>query len=81
VREHQNVCFDTSGGQPITGVIEGAVRLLGAERVLYGSDAYYPDGRDYSSQRACIEAARIPARAKEKILGLNALRVLEEARR
>jgi predicted TIM-barrel fold metal-dependent hydrolase len=81
VREHRNVCFDTSGGQPITGVIEGAVRLLGAERVLYGSDAYYPDGRDYSSQRACIEAARIPDRAKEKILGLNALRVLEEGRR
>lgn len=81
VREHRNVCFDTSGGQPITGVIEGAVRLLGADRVLYGSDAYYPDGRDYSAQLACIEAARIPDRAKEKLLGLNALRVLEEARR
>ena len=81
VREHRNVHFDTSGGQPITGVMEGAVRLLGAERVLYGSDAYYPDGRDYSSQKACIEAARIPDRAKEKILGLNALRILEEAGR
>lgn len=81
VREHRNVCFDTSGGQPITGVIEAAVRLLGAERVLYGSDAYFPSGRDYSAQKACIEAARIPDRAKEKILGLNALRVLEEARR
>jgi uncharacterized protein len=81
VREHRNVHFDTSGGQPITGVIEAAVRLLGAERVLYGSDAYFPSGRDYSAQKACIEAARIPDRAKEKILGLNALRVLEEARR
>ena len=80
VREHQNVCFDTSGGQPITGIIEGTVRLLGADRVLYGSDAYYPDGRDYAAQLACIDAARIPDRAKDKLLGLNALRLLEEAR-
>ena len=79
VREHTNVHFDTSGGQPISGVIEAAVRLLGAERVLYGSDAYYPSGRDYSAQKACIEAARISDRAKERILGLNALRVLREA--
>lgn len=80
VREHRNVLFDTSGGQPVTGVIEGAVRLLGADRILYGSDAYFPDGRDYGPQLACIEAARIPDRAKEKLMRLNALRVLGEAR-
>jgi hypothetical protein len=78
VREHRNVLFDTSGGQPITGVIEAAVRLLGARRVLYGSDAYFPDGRDYSCQKACIEEARIPEKVREQILGLNALRVLGE---
>ncbi len=79
MRAHRNVCFDTSGGQPITGVIEAAVRLLGAHRVLYGSDAYYPDGRDYSVQKACIEGARITDGARQQILGLNALRILGEA--
>lgn len=76
VREHRNVSFDTSGGQPTTGVIEGAVRLLGEDRVLYGSDVYFPNGRDYAPQKACIEAARISDTAREKLLGLNALRVL-----
>jgi predicted TIM-barrel fold metal-dependent hydrolase len=78
VRECPNVSFDTSGGQPITGVIEAAVRLLGAERVLFGSDAYFPVGRDYSAQKACLEAARLSDRARERILGLNALRLLGE---
>ncbi len=79
VREHRNVLFDTSGGQPITGVIEAAVRLLGSHRVVYGSDAYFPEGRDYASQKACIEEARISDSARERILGLNALRILGEA--
>jgi len=79
VREHANVLFDTSGGQPIAGVIEAAVRLLGADRVLFGSDAFFPGGRDVSAQKACIEAARIGDREKRRILGLNALRVLGEA--
>jgi uncharacterized protein len=75
-REHRNVHFDTSGGQPVSGAIEAAVKLLGAHRVLYGSDVYYPGGRDFSAQKACIEEARISDKAREQILGLNALRVL-----
>ena len=42
-------------------------------------DAYFPDGRDYACQKACIEEARIPDKAREQILGLNALRLLGEA--
>jgi hypothetical protein len=80
VREHRRVHFDTSGGQPTTGIIEAAVRLLGARRVLYGSDVYFPAGRDYSAQVACIKGARIPDSAREQILGRNALRVLGEAK-
>ncbi len=79
VRAHRNVLFDTSGGQPVSAVIEAAVRLLGPERVIYGSDAYFPEGRDFSSQLACIEAARISDKARELILGGNARRVLGEA--
>ena len=80
VREHRNVLFDTSGGQPVSGIIESAVHLLGAERILYGSDACFPEGRDFSSQKACIEAARIPDKAKEMILGGNAMRLPGYAR-
>jgi len=80
VREHRNVSFDTSGGQPVAGIIEGAVRLLGAERVIFGSDASFPGGRDWAAQKACIESARIGDRDREKILGTNALRMLEEGR-
>jgi predicted TIM-barrel fold metal-dependent hydrolase len=78
VRDRANVHFDTSGGQPVSSVIEAAVRLLGPQRVLFGSDAYFPEGRDFSSQIACIEAARISDRAREMILGENARRVLGE---
>lgn len=81
VRDRTNVLFDTSGGQPVSGVIEAAVRLLGADRVLFGSDAFFPGGRDVSAQRACIEAARISDRDRRRILGLNAQRVLGEAGR
>ncbi len=79
VKAHRNVSFDTSGGQPITGVIEAAVRLLGDRRVFFGSDASFPGGRDFAPQMACIEAARIGDRARERILGLNALELLGEA--
>ena len=33
-----NVVVDTSGAQPIDGVVEYAVELLGPERVVFGSD-------------------------------------------
>jgi hypothetical protein len=79
VRAHRNVSFDTSGGQPIAGVIEEAVRLLGDRRVVFGSDASFPGGRDFAAQKACLEAARIGDRSRERILGLNALELLGEA--
>ena len=34
-----NVAVDTSGGDPESGMVEAAVRRLGAHRVVYGSDA------------------------------------------
>ena len=77
VRRHSNVLYDTSGGQPTAGVLEDAVRLLGAERVLYGSDEIFPgEGRDIAVARACVDDARITRRQRELILGENALRIL-----
>ena len=39
VRDCRNVCLDLCGFDPAAGVTELAVSELGADRVLYGSDA------------------------------------------
>ena len=78
VRHCRNVHYDTSGGQPTAEVLEDAVRLLGAERVLFGSDIGFPDGgRDIAVARSCIDDARLSDRDRELVLGGNALRLLE----
>ena len=51
-----------------------AVRELGAERVLYGSDA---PGRAFASQIAKVTGADISASQKALILGENLKRLLE----
>jgi len=76
IKHYPNVYIDTSGGQPETGTIEYAVKKIGAERILYGSDAYFPGGRDFSAQLGCIFGARIKEKERELILGLNTKRIL-----
>ena len=50
-----------------------AVRELGAERVIYGSDA---GGRSFASQLAKVHGAEIPDVAKELIFSGNLERLL-----
>ena len=50
-----------------------AVRELGPERVLYGSDA---GGRSFASQLSKVDGASIPEAAKKLILGENLKRML-----
>jgi predicted TIM-barrel fold metal-dependent hydrolase len=50
-----------------------AVRELGAERVIYGSDA---GGRSFASQLAKVTGAEIPESARRLILGENLRRLL-----
>lgn len=50
-----------------------AVRELGAERVLYGSDA---GGRSFASQLAKVLGADLPERARRLILAGNLKRLL-----
>jgi len=50
-----------------------AVRELGAEHVMYGSDI---GGRSFASQLAKVLGARIPAAARPLIFGENLRRVL-----
>ena len=68
-----NVLVDTSGSQPEAGMVEYAVRHLGAERVVYGSD--WPI-RDFGTQVARVLSADVSDGAKDLILRGNAARVL-----
>jgi predicted TIM-barrel fold metal-dependent hydrolase len=73
IRETKNILCETAGFDPTAGVVEMAVRELGAERVVYGSDA---GGRSFASQLAKVFSADIPETAKELILGGNLRRLL-----
>lgn len=68
-----NVYAELAGGDPEMGQTERAVRLVGAERVVWGSDA---DGRSYASQMAKVMGADITDAEKAAILGGNMERLL-----
>lgn len=74
VRDCKNVSVDLAGSDPTAGLTEMAVRELGAERVIYGSDA---GGRSFASQLGKVFGANIPERAKRLILGENLKRLLK----
>ena len=73
VRNCPNVSVDLCGFDPTAGVTEMAVRELGAERVIFGSDA---GGRSFASQLGKVLGADIPDSAKRLILGENLKRLL-----
>jgi predicted TIM-barrel fold metal-dependent hydrolase len=73
VRAQTHVAVDLAGGDPVAGVAEMAVRELGAERVVYGSDA---GGRSFASQLAKVHGADVPDAAKALILAGNLKRLL-----
>lgn len=73
VRATKQISIDLAGSDPTSGFTEMAVRELGAERVIYGSDA---PGRSFASQLAKVLDADISSDAKEKILSGNLHRLL-----
>jgi predicted TIM-barrel fold metal-dependent hydrolase len=73
VRAQPNISVDLGGGDPVAGITEMAVRELGPERVLYGSDA---PGRSFASQLAKVHGADIHDESKRKILSTNLKRLL-----
>ncbi len=73
LRPVKNVCAEIAGSNPTAGFVEMAVRELGAERVIYGSDV---GGRSFASQLSKVMGARVPDSAKELILGGNLRRLL-----
>ncbi|HEV2383250.1 MAG TPA: amidohydrolase family protein [Terriglobia bacterium] len=73
IRDTKNVYAGIAGSDPTSGFVEMAVRELGADRVIYGSDV---GGRSFASQIAKVEGANIPESDKELILGGNLRRLL-----
>lgn len=73
VRPHRNVSIDLAGSDPTAGFVEMAVRELGAERVIWGSDS---GGRSLGSQLGKLMGAGIPEQAKEMIAGENLRRMM-----
>jgi predicted TIM-barrel fold metal-dependent hydrolase len=76
IRATKNVYAEVSGSDPTAGFVEMAVRELGAQRVMYGSDA---PGRSFASQLAKVRGADIPESAKRLVLGENLRRLLASA--
>ena len=73
IREDANIYADLAGSDPTAGFTEMAVRELGPERVLYGSDAGL---RSFASQLAKVQGAAISEAARKLILGTNLARLL-----
>lgn len=73
----ENVFIDTSGAQPVKGIIEYAVKKIGSERILFGSDVYFPNGRDLPVQLKAVMESDIKTKDKENILFKNAKELLK----
>lgn len=74
VRDVKNIVVDTGGSDPTTGFVETAVRELGPERIVFGSDI---PGRSWASQLAKVQGAEVPEAAKRVILRDNLRRLLD----
>ena len=73
IRAFPNVSLGIAGSDPTAGFVAMAVRELGADRVLYGSDA---GGRSFASQLAKVLGADLSEEARRAILGGNLRRQL-----
>lgn len=73
IRHLKNVYADLAGSDPVAGYTEMAVRELGAERVIYGSDAA---GRSFASQLGKVYGANISDEVRQLILCDNLKRLM-----
>jgi hypothetical protein len=67
-----NIYVDTGGGEPEAGILEYAVQELGAERILFGSDA---PGRGFAVQLGKVTGSNITKEVNDMILWKNTKRV------
>ena len=74
VRASKNLSVGISGSYPTRGMVEMAVRELGAERVIYGSDV---TGRSFASQLGKVLGAAVSDEEKALILSENLRRLMQ----
>jgi predicted TIM-barrel fold metal-dependent hydrolase len=72
IAPYPNVYVDTSGSQPEDGIMQYGLDLLGADRILFGSD--FP-GRDPATQLGRIYSLDMSEEDRNKILGGNSVRL------
>ncbi|MGD0091710.1 MAG: amidohydrolase family protein [Planctomycetota bacterium] len=73
IAPHRNILVDISGSQPARGLLEEAVRRLGAQRIVFGTDLPI---RDYASILGRLYEAPMTDQQRRLILGQNAARLL-----
>jgi predicted TIM-barrel fold metal-dependent hydrolase len=74
VRRSPNVFADISGANPTQGLLEMALRDLGAERILFGSDAPL---RSFASQIAKVDGVKVSQKMRQMILCGNAMKLFK----
>ena len=82
IRDDRRLAIDVSSPYLDEALVRDAVAAVGPERVLYGTDAPYgfhdaDGGYDYGAIRGWVERLPGPARDIERILGGNALELLD----
>jgi predicted TIM-barrel fold metal-dependent hydrolase len=73
VRASKNIFLGLAGGYPTRGLVEMAVRELGAERLIYGSDV---PGRSFATQLGKVHGAAISEKQKAQIFSQNLRRLM-----
>lgn len=73
IRSSQHVAIDLGGGEPMAGFTEMAMRELGPERIIYGSDV---PGRGFGTQLAKVFGAQLSPEHRQMILSGNLKRML-----
>jgi hypothetical protein len=73
IRASKNLLLETAGFDPTAGAVEMAVRELGPERIVYGSDV---GGRSFASQMAKVAGAAVPEEVRRLVFKENLHRLL-----
>lgn len=81
-KRHPNVYLDISGPYLSAGLVAKAVRDIGPEKLVYGTDGPYGlrtkgGGLSYAHSKAWVERLPLSQHEQERILSLNLLHLLE----
>lgn len=74
IRSSEHVSIDLGGGEPMSGFTEMAIRELGPQRIIYGSDV---PGRGFGTQLAKVCGAQLAPEHRRMIFAGNLKRMLQ----